>query len=247
LASEQADIGTETKQGQSSKDQAMGDSGIHGHKGLTSPSKSGAALGMWGDLTVFAVRGGQTVLALGDLGQKGLTNVNGLTNSLVDPATDILVARKRAMSPTPQDPGRTWDASNDKTNSEFALSPNAANSRNTQPPSEALAILELAFGLGKLTEGDALLDEAALNATAADDIGKPVIAINSTPNEVPLDPLSDAACAMNFDAALKAALAADAAALATELAAAHMAAVPLHGSALAALHDGSSHPTMFST
>jgi hypothetical protein len=230
------------KQGQKSKENQMGDSGIQGHKALSSPSKAGAALGVWSDLTVFAVRGGQTVLSLADLGQQDWANADSQGSNLVDPATDILVARKRSKSPPPPDAGPSSAGLSDKKDPASASIADAGNHRNTQPPSEALAILELAFGLGNMQAGDALLDEATLCEPAACDVEALDAQTNSTPDEVPLDPLSDAACALSFDAALKAALAADAAALATELAAAEAAGVPPHGSAQAALLDGSSHP-----
>jgi hypothetical protein len=224
----------------------MGDSGIHGQKGLTSPSKPGAALGVWSDLTVFAVRGGQTVLALGDLGQQGWASGGSQTTTLADPANDILVARMRPISPLPMEAGQTGESSNKRINPAPALSPNAANAGQTQPPSDALAMLEFAFGLGNLASGDALLDDATAAESETGAVNTQAPTSHSTPTEAPLDPLSDAACALSFDAALKAALAADAAAMAAELAAANAAGVPPHGSAQAALHDESSHP-LFST
>ncbi len=224
----------------------MGDSGIHGQKGLTSPSKPGAALAAWSDLTVFAVRGGQSVFALGDLGQQDWASGGSQTRTLTDPANAILAARMRALSPSPMETGQTGESSNQRIHPAPALSPKLANSGQTQPPSEALAMLEFAFGLGNLADGDALTDHAAPGEPETGAVDPQAPTNNSIPIEAPLDPLSDAACALSFDAALKAALAADAAALAAELAAANAAGGPPHGSAQAALHDGSSHP-LFST
>jgi hypothetical protein len=228
----------------------MADSGIHGAKAVSLPNKVGAALGAWNDLTVAATRGGQTVLILSDMTYPSWTNDGERRCNTTDSELDLVIAMAR-----PTDPGQLQSrllktSPNATTNPVAVARPSLTNAQDNHTRSEANAMLEFAMGLGSSNQNDFGNDSAAAEpsvASAAIDGGAvPATKTNSPASETPLDPLSDAACALSFDAALKAALEADRAAMAAELRTGNAAGAPPHGGLQTALQNVNSH-AMFST
>jgi hypothetical protein len=176
----------------------MSESGINHFSAAAIQSPVVGSMAFWSDLTVSGSDGGQTVLVLADH------------------------LRLAAAAPPL---GMPWAAKNDTAAQQLLIKPGLTPTPQTVPGAQATGISLVAMP-GKQAEANRATDATAMLdfALGLADLGieEPVAIASSVVPEVltaqppdtpALDPASDEACAKAFDAALAAAMAADARAL----------------------------------